>query len=753
MKKFLLPAATAAMLMCLADVAMAVSVVDIKRIAQSTAVKVDRPKYPKDNGSGVIIRHQGDLYTLVTNRHVVCGGLDCDLSIDENYKLELADGRVQTVRSKDVKLLGKNLDLAVIQFRSKYQYSVAQFAIAGSLKVPDTLYASGFPREQGFRFSPGEALAVANIRLTGNNYGYTIIYNANTQPGMSGGGVFNQNGQLVAIHGKGEVFKTNTLTNLSNNTIFDTEATTQLIETKLGINRGISVQRLTEELLKAGVNLSPDESFSDDRTNRLKALTSADDHFTTGFNKFVNPDNNIEKQQAIQEFSQAISLNPKYAKAYHLRGLIYQQLKEFKLALQDGDQLVALRPNDSDSYLLQASARVNVDDLSGALISFNQAISISPQEAGLYYARASFKMAKLKDLAGAISDYNQAIKLDDQSSLFYHGRCVTKIQLQDLRSALADCNKSISLDKESARYFFSRATLHILLRNSQSAIADFDQVIKTTVDNDANIYKLRGRVKALLSEDYDGALKDYNEAIRIGTNNGVNDPEAYQYRAELQSIRFNKPNEALADYDQIISRDALNAKNYADRGFARLKKGDFSGALADHNQVVALSPNNAAAYGDRGWVKNETGDTKGALADYNRALSIDPTLAAVYNDRAVIKYDKLNDTSGALIDCNKAISLNSKEMYAYNLRGRIKAEKFNDFAGALADYNIAIGLEPNYHRAYYNRGVLRIYQLGDKAMGIQDLRRAAKIFRGLNRTKDLQEVLDQFRKLGITENN
>jgi V8-like Glu-specific endopeptidase len=52
-----------------------------------------------------------------------------------------------------------------------------------------------------------EALAVVNKRLTGDNGGYTIIYSAPTLPGMSGGGVFNGNGQLVAIHGYGDRFR------------------------------------------------------------------------------------------------------------------------------------------------------------------------------------------------------------------------------------------------------------------------------------------------------------------------------------------------------------------------------------------------------------------------------------------------------------------------------------------------------------------------------------------------------------------
>jgi serine protease Do len=77
-----------------------------------------------------------------------------------------------------------------------------------SLKTNDDIYAIGFPFEySGYIFGDGKAIAVVNKRLNGDNGGYTIIYDALTLPGMSGGGVFNSNGELVAIHGYGDRYK------------------------------------------------------------------------------------------------------------------------------------------------------------------------------------------------------------------------------------------------------------------------------------------------------------------------------------------------------------------------------------------------------------------------------------------------------------------------------------------------------------------------------------------------------------------
>jgi S1-C subfamily serine protease len=88
-------------------------------------------------GSGSIVHRQGNLYTLITNRHVACGDRLCQLPERVTYNLRTFDGQRYQVPVTGVKLLGKDLDLAIIQFRSNRNYSVAQVAESASLKAGD----------------------------------------------------------------------------------------------------------------------------------------------------------------------------------------------------------------------------------------------------------------------------------------------------------------------------------------------------------------------------------------------------------------------------------------------------------------------------------------------------------------------------------------------------------------------------------------------------------------------------------------
>jgi S1-C subfamily serine protease len=174
--------------------AIAKSAAEVKAIARDVTVEI-RLQQDESVGSGIIIAHQGDLYTIATNRHVVCGqGSRSKVPAGETYELGMADGQKYRVKAASVKLIGTDLDLAIVQFRSSRKYPVAQLGSAGGLKVEDVVYTAGFPLAQpGFNFNRGNVIAVVDKRITGDRGGYSMIYDALTLPGMSGGGVFDRN--------------------------------------------------------------------------------------------------------------------------------------------------------------------------------------------------------------------------------------------------------------------------------------------------------------------------------------------------------------------------------------------------------------------------------------------------------------------------------------------------------------------------------------------------------------------------------
>jgi tetratricopeptide (TPR) repeat protein len=556
MKSFLLFGAVAAVV-CFAPGAMALSPAEVEQRAKAVSVEM-----LTGEGSGVIIHRKGvggaspaeTLYTVITNRHVVCKVRPdrcTEREIHASYRLKTSDGRIYQVAKSNIKLLkddaGKFLDLAIVQFRSNLSYPVAQVADPGSLKVDDAVYTAGFPRGQGWLFGAGQAQAVVNKRLVGDLGGYTVVYNAETLPGMSGGGAFDNNGRLVAVHGQGDRFTENTQAEEAASNKVKNE-----VNSKIGSNRGIPVRWVVQGLGELGILVGNRKPLSQIRVGKPTLAATADEFFIAGFNKWVDPGEDFRagRREAVAQLNQAVALNPRYSIAYFLRAIVKNLL----------------------------------NDPQGALADYNQTISLNPKLAKAYMNRGNLKYEKLNDHSGALADYNQGISLDPKWASAYFNRGNLKYDLNDHQGALADYNQAISLKPKFTAAYINRGLLkYEKLNDPQGALADYNQAISLN-PKDGTAYMNRGNLKDEFN-DPQGALADYNQAISLNPK----DAESYMNRGLLKYRKLKDPQGALADYNTAISLNPKYAEAYFNRGFLKYKKlNDTPGAIANFRTAAKL---------------------------------------------------------------------------------------------------------------------------------------------------------------------
>jgi S1-C subfamily serine protease len=149
-----------------------------------------------NRGSGILIQQQGQVYTVLTNKHVLNAG--------EPYSIETPDGQVYFADLSSSIRFGDN-DLALLQFRSpRAAYAVASLSRFTALKVGDEVFAAGFPLavepslSMDFVFTTGQVSLVLEQALVG---GYQVGYTNEIQKGMSGGPILNRQGEVVGING------------------------------------------------------------------------------------------------------------------------------------------------------------------------------------------------------------------------------------------------------------------------------------------------------------------------------------------------------------------------------------------------------------------------------------------------------------------------------------------------------------------------------------------------------------------------
>ena len=94
----------------------------------------------------------------------------------------------------------------------------------------------------------------------------------------------------------------------------------------------------------------------------------------------------VNLDQKIADFSRAIHLNPRDAKAYRSRGLLQGRKEAYDAAISDFNNALSLNPKDATSYALRAIIWQRKNNSKRAIADFDRAIELDPTNADLYRA-------------------------------------------------------------------------------------------------------------------------------------------------------------------------------------------------------------------------------------------------------------------------------------------------------------------------------------------------------------------------------
>lgn len=418
----------------------------VAKVAQAITVRIEGAT----QGSGVLVKREGNRYTVLTAWHVVS-----DQNKGEELDIFVRDGTKQQLEQGSIKRLG-GVDLAVLTFTSTNFYEVAQIGDIKSVSMGNPIWVSGFPLPSSaiptrlMRFIKGDVIANATVAIPD---GYQLLYDNQTLPGVSGGAVLNTQGQLVGIHGKAE--KADQISESSGKAV------------ATGTNQGVPISYYKQYASGAAVIASSTQATSaDDYLAQAKALLgkkgseqeairlanqvlarsqNANAYYFRGFAKYDLGDS----QGAISDYSQAIAINPRHVDAYYNRGVIKYALGDKQGPITDYNQVIANDPQHALAYLNRGAAKYDLGDKQGAIADATTAISLNPSLFMPYNNRGLYKAAS-GDPKGAITDYSSAIAVSPQRPEAYANRGITYENIRDLVSACRDWGAAAALGYEVA---------------------------------------------------------------------------------------------------------------------------------------------------------------------------------------------------------------------------------------------------------------------------------------------------------------
>jgi tetratricopeptide (TPR) repeat protein len=238
-------------------------------------------------------------------------------------------------------------------------------------------------------------------------------------------------------------------------------------------------------------------------------------------------------QAALENWGQAIRLEPNNPDHYRRRAHLYARLKSFTHAQDDLTELIRLRPGDAGAYYLRGSC-------------FEHPPQPTVYDAALADLRAGKKADAFCDRR--IADLTEAVRLDPRLGPAYFARAAEYFMSKgDYARALADLDRALELAPPALPRSFllwMRAEAHAVLAGDYvRAVADHTEALRldprmpmALAMRAASYHKL-GRL--------DQAVADYTEAIRLGPQYGW----AHLRRAEIYD-QLGDAARAAADREQ-----------------------------------------------------------------------------------------------------------------------------------------------------------------------------------------------------------
>lgn len=168
-----------------------------------------------------------------------------------------------------------------------------------------------------------------------------------------------------------------------------------------------------------------------------RGLVEKEDLATAYKNRGNAYDDKGDYARALEDYDQAVTINPLDADAFNSRGATYAALARYERAIADFDEAIKLNPTSPLAFTNRCFARGVLDQLEQGLSDCAEALRLKPNNPGALGSRG-FIYLKLRRYDAAIADYNSKLRIhpDDAYALF--GRGLAKHMKGDLRGGDGD---------------------------------------------------------------------------------------------------------------------------------------------------------------------------------------------------------------------------------------------------------------------------------------------------------------------------
>jgi tetratricopeptide (TPR) repeat protein len=293
-------------------------------------------------------------------------------------------------------------------------------------------------------------------------------------------------------------------------------------------------------------------------------------------NEFVE---GLKYQDAVEQFTSAIGLEPMNVDYYIARGQTYEKLNKMAEAKADYEKALVFAPKNVEVMISLGTVNNVLGNYKEALRPLHRASKLESRNSGIYPQKViSLYGLKMYDQALKTSDTAIAIK-DTPMDFYWRGRIYQG--LNNSKLAMEAYEKSVSKDKKLPQPRVALAGL-LIATNLKEAMAQCNEVLKYN-DRDTSAYMMRSKVY-MKSLDPASAINDISKCILIDPAN----PAFYMRRGDYY-LQLTQYQNAINDYSKYISLNSNDPKGYYSRATSYEGAGNVEKALEDYAKITVIA--------------------------------------------------------------------------------------------------------------------------------------------------------------------
>ncbi|MCC0179256.1 tetratricopeptide repeat protein, partial [Waterburya agarophytonicola K14] len=723
---------------------------DLEQIATSISVKITSET---NGGSGVLIAREDNVYTVLTNNHVV--------ENQQKITIQTSDGKNH--QAKKVNVDSDEKDVALLQFSSDIDYQIAALKNSKNIAKGDRVFISGFPFRD--KTSESRELIFRNGRVSfilqkalkaGYKIGYVTEENA-VEKGMSGGAILDRSGKLIGING----IHANPL--WGNPYIYENGDTpNEELRAKMSLsNWGVPVEILTQYAPNIAIEI-PTEQLSASAESEKKTTVKTPDLVSS-------IDAKAKEISVLISWSTPTGLSNGSGVLIAQEGNTYHVLTA-EHVVSNANESLKIVTHDGREYQIKSQKTFEGADL--ALLEFTSNESYQVATIGDYYRGledrvifvsgwSSSKQTVAENIesnrefnAGYLLGYHSVNQARDNRSfnngweLVYsnftsigmsgsplldiegnligihagsesdQGR-ISPVPQENDPEPIHDIGYSLGVPVKTflAKLEQSQTDLGLNPQNSTpQKLSDVkqDNVIRSLVDltpptADADeVAWLNYGNKLWRLRDYDKSLQAYEKAIEIK-------PDFHKawYAHGWALMRQKNYTQAKVSFNEAI--EYIDESNYEaatiawrQLGDAHFYLGEYEESIKAFKKAIRYRPDDFIVYQWLSESSRQSGRYQEAIKALKESLSLNPNSSTGYSRLASILSDN-GEFEAAIAQISKAIELEPGNADHYSRRGQFYSYLEN-YEAAIADFNKAVEIEPSHAEAHVSRGLVRANQ-------------------------------------------